>query len=57
MRSERLSDIVSVSCGSSSHQLVIVHMRDRKDLVFSLISPSGEDRVGELVALIATAKR
>ena len=57
MRSERISDIVSVSCGSGSHQLVIVHMRDKKDLVFSLIGPSGEDRVGELVALIATAKR
>lgn len=57
MRSERISDIVSVSCGSGSHQLVIIHMRDKKDLVFSLIGPSGEDRVGELVALIATAKR
>ena len=57
MRSERISDIVSVSCGPGSHQLVILHMRDKKDLVFSLVSPPSEDRVGELVALIVTAKR
>jgi len=57
MRSEKISDIVSMSCGSGSHQLVIFHMRDKKDLVFSLVSPPSEDRVGELVALIVTAKR
>ena len=57
MRSEEIRDVDSVSCGTAGHQLVVLHMRDRKDLLFCLISPPGEDRVGELIALIATAKK
>lgn len=56
MRSEKLSDVAGVTCGSGSHQLTILHMKDKKDLVFTLISPEGEDRVGELVALLANMK-
>jgi hypothetical protein len=32
-------------------------MRDKKDLVMSLIVPEDEDRIGELVAVLATAKK
>jgi len=54
MRSESLSDVAGVSCGSGDHQLVVLHMKDKKDIVFALFSPPGEDRVGELVAVLAT---
>jgi len=56
LRKERLSDISGVTCGSGSHQLVILHMKDKKDIVFCLLVPDGEDRVGELIALLATAQ-
>jgi len=56
MQSYQLSDVMGVSCGPRPHQLVVLHMRDKKDLVFSLITPEGEDRIGELVAVLATAK-
>ena len=56
MRSDRLSDVVGVTCGAGSHQLVVLHMRDKKDLVFSLHSPQNEDRVGELIAVLATIR-
>jgi hypothetical protein len=33
-------------------------MRDKKDLVMSLLTPvEGEDRVGELIAVLATVKK
>ena len=57
MRSEKISDVMSVSCGTGSHQLVVLHMKDKKDLLFCLVGHHAEDRVGELVALIATFKR
>ena len=56
MRTERLSDVASVSCGTGDNQLVVLHMKDKKDIVFSLVTPDKEDRVGELVAVLATAK-
>merc|ERR1711874_759044 len=45
MRGENLSDVVGVSCGT------------KDDLVISLSSSDGQDRVGELTAVLATAKR
>jgi len=56
MRTERLSDVASVSCGTGDNQLVVLHMKDKKDIVFSLVTPDKEDRVGELVAVLATVK-
>ena len=35
---------------------VVLHMRDKNDLVVCLNSPAGEDRVGELAAVLATVK-
>ncbi len=57
MRGEKLDDVVAISCGPRPHQLVVLHMRDKKDLVMSLIVPEDEDRIGELVAVLATAKK
>ncbi len=57
MRGERLEDVVGVSCGPRPPQLVVLHMKDKKDLVLSLVTPDGEDRIGELVAVLATAKK
>ena len=56
MRSERLADVAGITCGSGNHQLTVLHMKDKKDIVFSLVTPEGEDRVGELVAILATLK-
>lgn len=57
MREQLLSEITGLSCGVRGGQLVVVHMRDKNDLVVSLHSPVGEDRVGELVAVIHNIKR
>ena len=59
MRGELLDDVTGVSCGPHGHQLVVLHMRDKKDLVMSLLVPGdgGEDRVGELIAVLATVKK
>lgn len=59
MRGERLDDVTGVSCGPHAHQLVVLHMRDKKDLVMSLLVPGdgAEDRVGEFVAVLATVKK
>lgn len=57
MRGEELRDLAGLSVGQGSHQLVVLHMRDKKDLVMSLETPQGEDRVGELVAVLALAKQ
>ena len=57
MRGESLSDVVSMSCGVSDDQLVVLHMRDKNDIVCCLTSPApAQDWVGELAAAIATAK-
>lgn len=58
MRDQRLADVTGLNCGVTGGQLVVVHMRDKNDLVVSLESPQGQDRVvGELVAVLATAKQ
>jgi len=56
MRGENLSDVVGLSCGTKDDQLVVIHMKNKNDLVISLSSPDGQDRVGELAAILATAK-
>ena len=38
------------------HCQVVLHMRNKNDLVVCLKSPQGEDRVGELAAVLATVK-
>ena len=58
MRGESLSDVVGMSCGAKDDQLVVIHMKNKNDLVASLTSPPpGQDWVGELAAAIATAKQ
>ena len=58
MRGESLSDVVGMSCGAKDDQLVVIHMKNKNDLVASLTSPpQGQDWVGELAAAIATAKK
>ena len=57
MRDQRLADVTGLNCGVTGGQLVVVHMRDKDDLVVSLESPQGQDRVGELVAVLVTAKQ
>ena len=39
-----------------SNDQVVVHMMNKNDLVVCLDSPVGEDRVGELVAVLATVR-
>lgn len=56
MRDQLLSGVTGVSCGVSG-QLVVVHMRDRNDLVGSLINSANHDRVGEFVAVLSTVKK
>jgi len=57
MRDQTLKEATGLSCGLTG-QLVVIHMRDKNDLVVSLTSsPSSHDRVGELVAVLATAKQ
>ena len=57
MRGENLSDVVGLSCGTKDDQLVVIHMKNKNDLVACLTSPEGQDWVGELTAVIATAKK
>jgi len=57
MRGEDLSDVAGVSCGTKDDQLIVIHMKNKNDLVVSLTSADGQDRVGELTAVLATAKR
>ena len=61
MRGEKIDDVMGVSCGTRGHQLVVLHMRDKKDLVMSLLTATTEqqeeDRVGELIAVLATVKK
>ena len=58
MRDESLSSVVGLSCGTKDDQLVVIHMKDKNDLVACLTSPApGQDWVGELAAVIATAKQ
>jgi len=56
MRDEGLDQVLGLTCGSKDNQLVVLHMRDKNDLVFCLSVPEGEDRVGELVAVLASMK-
>lgn len=56
MRGENLSDVVGLSCGTKDDQLVVIHMKDKNDLVACLTAPQGQDWVGELTACLATAK-
>jgi len=56
MRGENLSDVVGLSCGTKDDQLVVIHMKDKNDLVACLTAPQGQDWVGELTAILATAK-
>jgi len=56
MRDEELDAVVGLTCGSKDNQLVVIHMRDKNDLVVCLNVPEGEDRVGELTAVLATVK-
>jgi len=57
MRGESLSDVVGLSCGTKDDQLVVIHMKNKNDLVASLYSPPGQDWVGELTAVLGTAKK
>ena len=58
MRGESLADVTGLSCGSRDDQLVVIHMRNKNDIVACLTSPSpGQDWIGELAAAIATAKQ
>ena len=58
MRGESLADVTGLSCGRGDGQLVVLHMRNKNDLVACLTSPPpGQDWVGELAAAIATAKQ
>ena len=58
MRGESLADVTGLSCGSQDDQLVVIHMRNKNDIVACLTSPSpGQDWIGELAAAIATAKQ
>jgi len=57
MRGENLTDVTGMSCGTKDDQLVVIHMKNKNDLVMSLSSPDGQDRVGELTAVLATAKK
>jgi len=46
-----------LSCGTKDDQMVVLHMKDKNDLVVCLTSPApGQDWIGELAAAIATAK-
>ena len=57
MRGESLADVVGLSCGTKDDQMVVLHMKDKNDLVVCLTSPApGQDWVEELAAAIATAK-
>ena len=57
MRGESLSDVVGISCGTKDDQLIVIHMKNKNDLVACLSAPQGQDWVGELTAAIATAKK
>ena len=58
MRGENLSDVVGLTCGAKDDQLVVIHMKNKNDLVACLVSPQpGQDWVGELAAAIASAKQ
>ena len=57
MRGENLSDVVGLICGTKDDQLVVIHMKDKNDLVACLTSPQGQDWAGELTAAFATAKK
>merc|ERR1719328_129018 len=58
MRGENLSDVVGLSCGTKDDQLVVIHMKNKNDLVACMVSPQpGQDWVGELAAAIASAKQ
>ena len=57
MRGESLADVTGLSCGRGDGQLVVLHMRNKNDLVACLTSPPpSQDWVGELVGVIASAK-
>ena len=57
MRGENLSDVVGLSCGTKDDQLVVIHMKDKNDLVACLTAPQGQDWVGKLTAILATTKK
>lgn len=56
MRGESLSNVVGLSCGTKDDQLIVIHMKDKNDLVACLSAPQGQDWVGELTAVLGTAK-
>merc|ERR1719427_972592 len=56
MREEGLEQVTGISCGSGDNQMVVLHMLNKNDLVVCLDAPVGEDRVGELAAVLATVR-
>jgi len=56
MREEGLEQVTGISCGSGDNQMVVLHMLNKNDLVVCLDAPVGEDRVGELTAVLATVR-
>ena len=45
--------LTSISVSSGSDQLIVFHLTDGNDLVVCLVTPSGEERVGEVVGTLA----
>jgi len=56
MREEGLEQVTGLSCGTGDNQMVVLHMLNKNDLVVCLDAPVGEDRVGELAAILATVR-
>lgn len=42
-----------MSVSSGGDQLIVFHLTDGNDLVVCLVSPTGEERVGEVVGTLA----
>ena len=48
-----LFQLTGLSVSSGSDQLIVFHLTDGNDLVVCLVTVSGEERVGEVVGLLA----